>query len=83
MNEGQLKILSVFAFIATDSDGSEGVVSVQLGNVHMPLMGADLAMVANLRPIARRIAQTTGVPITLAHFSVRTDQETIREQNEL
>jgi hypothetical protein len=76
--EGQIKILSVFAFIALDSDGTEGVVSAQLGGVHMPLMGADLAMVAKLRPIARQIARTTGAPITLAHFSVRTDQETIQ-----
>lgn len=76
--KGQLKVLSVFAFIALDSDGTEGVVSAQFGDVHMPLMGADLAMVAILRPTAERIARETGTTITLAHFSVRTDQETIQ-----
>ena len=77
--DGQLKILSMWAFIALDADGTEGLVAVELpGLGQTPLVGADLAMVAKLRPLAQRVADTKGIDIKLIHFSTRTEQEVIR-----
>lgn len=79
MTGGQVRILSLWAFIMVDpADGSEGVPAFPgPGGVLIPLMGADLARVASMRPIAEQAARRMGVPVTLAHFSVRTDQEVI------
>ncbi len=73
--EGQERILSLFAFIAVDEDGTEGVPALSSG---WPLMGADLARVESLRVYAQMAADQLGKPVTLAHFSRRTDQEVIQ-----
>lgn len=75
---GQERILSLWAFIAKEADGTEGVIGVyDRRGAWVPLVGADLARVNSLRPVARDSAKRTGRTVTLAHFSVRTDQETI------
>lgn len=71
---GQERISSLFAFIIVDDDGTEGVPALSNG---MPLIGADLARVAALRPYAEEAARVYGKPVTLARFSVRVDQEVI------
>jgi len=67
--KGQLRIDSLFAFAQIDTDGTEGVVAMKFGDGWMPLMGADLAMVAKLRPIAQHTATVTGRPVVLSHYS--------------
>lgn len=77
--ERGFKISEIFAFIATDDEGTEGVISMTtplLGTV--PLLGADPARIESLRPVAEETARTTGVPIVLARFRSREDEETIR-----
>lgn len=74
---GQLNIDSLFAFIIVDDDGTEGVPAVQVGELTIPLMGADLAMVKLLRPHAVAIAHQINKPVSLVHFSQRTLQEVI------
>jgi hypothetical protein len=74
---GQLRVLSLYAFLAVDADGTEGVVA--LGD--LPLVGADLSVVSQLRPIAQKLANISGRTITVAHFSVRTDGDVIRPVN--
>lgn len=74
--DGQLRIESVFAFVVVDDDGTEGVPAIMVDGVTYPLMGADLAMVEQLRPQARRVARQTGKAVALVHFSRRTLQET-------
>lgn len=77
--DGQLHIDSLWAFTQVDTDGTEGVIGEFFPKTGwMPLMGADLAMVAKLRPRAQIIATATGRPVVLSHYSVRTDQETIQ-----
>lgn len=75
---GQLRIDSVFAFVVVDDDGTEGVPAFLAGDVVMPMMGADLSMVAKLKPVAQRWAIENGKAITLTHFSTRTVQEGLR-----
>lgn len=76
--DGQLRILSLWAFIIVDDDGTEGIIGM-LGpqGTTLPLVGADLARVASLRPYAQQLATQTGKPVTVAHFSVRTDAEVL------
>lgn len=76
--DGQYQIDSVYAFTTVDADGTEGIVGAYMGAGWMPLVGADLAMVAKLKPIAQRIATATGREIKLVHFSTRTEQETLK-----
>jgi hypothetical protein len=70
------KIETIYAFISTEEGPEdEGVVAVKVGDVWMPLVGADMKRVESLRPLAKEIAQTTGKRIVLAKFTVREDME--------
>lgn len=72
MSGGQLHIDTMWAFVALDpADNTEGVISAQMGQMHMPLIGADLERVEMLRPVAQRIARTMHVPVSLVHFTNR------------
>ncbi len=70
----------MFAFIALDEDGTEGVVGYPTSQGMLPLVGADMARVDSLRPYAQQIARSNGVPVTLVRFSVREDIETYEEE---
>lgn len=71
------RITELWAFIAIDpKDGNEGVPTVQIGGLVMPLIAADEARLRDLREIAQIFCNQSGVPLTLAKFSVRTNVET-------
>jgi hypothetical protein len=73
---GQDSISIVYAFIATDHDGTEGIPAFVAPNgMMMPMIGADMDRVETLRPIAEDMALHKGVSITLAKFEKRTDLE--------
>lgn len=74
---GQQKILSVWAFTQMDTDDTEGIVAVLIHDKWTPLVGADLARVRQMLPLAQTVADTTQRPVTLAHFSLRTDEITL------
>lgn len=77
--KGQFRILSLWAFTQVDEDGTEGVIGATVPGLGLtPLVGADLARIASLKPYAQAVAKTTGRPVTLSHFSVRTDQEVLQ-----
>ncbi len=70
------KITEIFAFICEEhGPEDEGVVGMMIDGVMMPLVGADPARVASLKPLAARIARTTGKRIRLIRFTVREDGE--------
>lgn len=76
--DGQFKIQSMWAFVVVDDDGTEGVIGRTVpGLGFTPLVGADLARIKDLMPYAQSVATTLGKPVTLAHFSVRTDADVI------
>ncbi len=53
------KIEEMYAFVAEDTGpDDEGVVAMNAGHVVFPLVGADMAMVEKLRPIAKDIFST-------------------------
>ncbi len=66
------RIEEMYAFVAEDSGpDDEGVVAMSVGSVMLPLVGADMARVESLKPIAREIAARTGQKIKLLHFTHR------------
>ncbi len=76
--QGQLRIDQMFAFVAVDADGTEGVCAFQINGAWVPLVGADMERVESLRPIARKLARASGRPITLVKFSNREMVEEIK-----
>ncbi|MBA7588167.1 hypothetical protein ES708_30218 [subsurface metagenome] len=73
------KITQMYAFVAEDSGpDDEGITGIWMGEIFMPLVGADMARVNSLRPAAEAIARKTGKPIKLLHFSQREELEVIQ-----
>lgn len=72
------KITTIHAFIAEDEDGSEGICAFQSpGYGWMPMIGADADRILSLREYAEGISRSSGRPVKLIRFSVRSDLETI------
>ncbi len=72
------KIEALFAFISVDEGPEdEGIVAARMGNMWMPLVGADMDRIDSLRPLAESVARLTGKKIVMAKFSVREDMEEI------
>lgn len=66
------KIEEMFAFVTEDSGPEdEGIVGMNTGAGWMPLVGADMARVESLKPIAKQIAAVTGKRIKILHFTQR------------
>ena len=72
-----LAISEVFVFITKDATGNEGIPAVQVGDMMMPMVCADIDRVESLRSFARQMAEDSGIEIKLVHFSERTELETI------
>ncbi len=68
------KITELYAFIATD----EGIVAMMLGDKWIPMVGADMARMDSLRPVAEKIAGIHGQKIIIAKFTTRTDIKEIK-----
>ena len=76
---GKDRINEMYAFVVVDDDGTEGIPALRSVNgVAMPLVGADLDRIADLRPFAQDLAQRLGKPIDLIRFTVREHLETIQ-----
>ncbi len=76
-----LRIDEIFAFVATDDDGNEGVAAQLIDGSWFPLLGADMERVNSCREIAQGIADASGKPLTLVLFGSRSDVETIEPEN--
>jgi hypothetical protein len=72
-----LRIHSLWAYVATDKEGNEGVTAAQIGNVMMPLFAADEARLANMKPIARAVCNATGMTLHLVKFTSRVELNTM------
>lgn len=72
------KIDEMFAFVVEDSGpDDEGIIGMNTVSGWMPLVGADMARVDSLRPIALGLARGMGKTIKLLHFTKREEVETI------
>ena len=65
----------MYAYIAADETG-EGIAAHYSPTMGwMPLVGADMARMESLRPVAQMLADESGQRIVLAHFEDRRDIE--------
>lgn len=66
------RIDELYAFVAEDTGpNDEGIVGMGIGNVMLPLIGADMARAESLKPIARSISAKTGKKVKLLRFTCR------------
>lgn len=72
-----LKIEKLYAWVATEPDGGEGVCAVHipaLGGM-VPLVGADRERIESYRPHAEQTRKASGYPVRMVEFSTRVDGE--------
>jgi hypothetical protein len=62
------KIERIYAWVATEPDGGEGIVSTLLGDTHYPLIGADKARIESFREFAQLAGKVSGYPVHLICF---------------
>lgn len=67
------KIDEMFAFVATEKDGQEGIIGAELNGRFLPLVGADMARVVSLYPFAAALAEHSKVPLKVVKFTNKTD----------
>jgi len=69
------KITKIYAFIATDPmDGDEGVIAFQNDDgPMMPMIGADMTRVNDLRVIADKIVEDAGIDYKIKYFELIPD----------
>lgn len=65
------EITEMFAFVAEERPGEEGVIGAWLGDTCYPLVGADMAHADSLRDLAEQVGQQMGVPVRLVRFTTR------------
>lgn len=76
------KIETMYAYVAVEKEpDDEGVVAVKMGDVWMPLVGADIARITSLRTLAEGVARFTKKKIVLVKFTNRTEVETLSAGN--
>lgn len=73
--KGQLRIDQMFAYIVMDDDDTEGIPAFMANGMPMPMVGADMARVESLNPIAQEMAKELGKKVTLVRFSDRVEME--------
>lgn len=64
------KIDKMYAFVATDPNGSEGVMGFMSDGVLVPMVGADMRRIDSLKPFADLIAQKAGVEYKILRFEL-------------
>ncbi len=62
------QIEDIWAWVAIHGEDDESIVSHGMNGVHMPLMASKESTVRLLRPVAERIAKTSGKELVLKRF---------------
>jgi len=71
------KIDKLYAWIATEPDGGEGVCAAHFGPAigWAPLVGADRERIESYRQFAEEARKISGYPVRMVEFSTRVDGE--------
>lgn len=74
-----LRIESMYAFVTVDpDDDTEGIIGFSSPDGQwLPMVGADMERVEQLRPIATSIARQTGREVRVVHFTERVEVEVL------
>lgn len=71
------RIDEMYAFIADEGGGDEGITAFMGPHGWMPMVGADLARIESLKERARELAVASKRPIKLVRFKIREEIEVI------
>ena len=72
------KIDRILAYIAEDAGpDDEGIAAFWTQGGWVPLVGADMARMASLRPAAEMVSRDTGKRLRLVEFSTRQELEVV------
>lgn len=63
-------VTEIFAFVAEEKPGDEGVMGIMTQGAWTPMLGADMNRIHSLKPIADEISQISGKPYKLLHFKL-------------
>jgi len=74
------QIDQIFAFIATNEEGQEGILCQQIGGVAIPFLATDQARIDQLMPLAQAMASHTDKQIRLVRFHHREELKLITPQ---
>lgn len=72
------KIERLYAWVATEPDGGEGLCSMPVGDMIAPLIGADRERIESLRRYAELVHRSTGFSVKLKVFGSGTVLDEIR-----
>jgi hypothetical protein len=70
-----LNIQEMFAFVAVDPEGNEGITGMKVGDTWMPMVGADMDRMKSLWPHAMEMQRTTGTKVKLKKFRLVSEEE--------
>lgn len=71
------KIERLYAWIATDATGEDGIPAFNGPGGPMPLVGSDKARIESLRPVAEQLVALEGYPVRLVEFTGMVVLETL------
>jgi len=72
------RVTELWAYLAVDpSDDCEGIIGTRIGDIWMPLVGADRARMHSLASVAAGVAAIEKCQVRLVRFTERTVMETI------
>jgi len=72
------RIDEMFAFVAEESGpDDEGLIGFKSGDSWIPMVGADMARVNSLKPVAKQISKITGKSVKVLRFTNREEIEEI------
>ena len=67
-----LKVDSLYAFLAQGEDGTEGIMAMSVpmnGQMMMlPMVGADIERIKSLLPVAKKVALASGMTFRIYRF---------------
>lgn len=70
---GPKKVDAIYAWIATEPDGGEGICAMEIvldeRPMFTPLIGCDMDRVESLREMAVQIREKSGCPVRLVRFA--------------
>lgn len=66
------EIASLWAWVAVDTNGGEGIITATIGDQHYPMVASTLDTITSGEVYARRVAAETGKTIRLVRLDHRT-----------
>lgn len=65
------EINEIYAFFLTDAKDREILAAVKKGNDYVPLIAANKTRLKVLQPLAKQLADSSGMPIKLVRYTGR------------